>query len=79
MQGGELDVIRGAEQSLNLSITYAEISFKEFYDGQPLASKIISTLNSLGFELVGVYNVQSRCGENLQADALFRKDSKLDL
>ena len=53
VQGGELDVIRGAEQSLNfIDYIYAEISFKEFYDGQPLAGKIISTLNSLGFELV---------------------------
>lgn len=72
-QGFELQVLRGAERLLDrFSAIYCELSFKELYVGQPLASEVISYLFHQQFNLVGVYNVTfaPKVGP-VQADMLF--------
>jgi FkbM family methyltransferase len=57
VQGGELDVLRGAAEFLPIiDAIYAEASFVELYEGQPLAGEIVSFLVGRGFTLRGVYN-----------------------
>lgn len=75
-QGGELEVLRGAQDLLaDVDVAYVECSFVEFYRGQPLADEVIRAFLSTGLRLDGVYSLvhdtQRRC---LQADMLFRRD-----
>jgi len=57
VQGGELDVLKGAADALPLiDSIYAEVSFVNLYEGQPLASDITAFLHDHGFMLRGVYN-----------------------
>jgi FkbM family methyltransferase len=75
VQGGELDVLRGAEALLaSIDEVFLEGSFMEFYDGQPLAAEVISHLHHRGFQLVGVFGLKrDRAGRCLQADFLFER------
>jgi FkbM family methyltransferase len=73
VQGGELDVLRGAESVLGLvDAIYCEASFVELYQGQPLAGEIAAYLTARGFHLRGVFNqsITSSFGPT-QADLLF--------
>jgi FkbM family methyltransferase len=57
VQGGELDVLRGAAEFLPIiDAIYTEASFVGFYEGQPLAGEIVSFLVGQRFALRGVYN-----------------------
>ncbi len=57
VQGGELDVLKGAADKLQLiDSIYTEVSFVPLYERQPLASDITSFLHERGFALRGVYN-----------------------
>lgn len=74
VQGGELDVLRGASRLLSqVDAVFVECSFVQFYGGQALADEVIAALLMHGLRLEGVYSVvrdrDSRC---LQADLLFR-------
>ena len=74
VQGGELDVLRGARDTLPLlDWVYLECSFTELYDGQPLAGAVIRYLEERDLCLVGVYNVTRVDGRCIQADCLFRR------
>ncbi len=54
VQGGELDVLRGAVGVLDrIDAILVECSFVELYAGQPLAHEVISFLAEHGFALVG--------------------------
>jgi FkbM family methyltransferase len=78
VQGGELDVLVGAESSLQfIDIIYCEVSFVELYQGQPLASEIVAYLTAKNFELRGAFN-QSVTGKfgPTQTDFLFMRSSK---
>jgi hypothetical protein len=73
VQGGELDVLNGAEEILPfVDIIYCEASFVQLYDGQPLAHEIASHLMLGGFTLRGVFNqsITKEFGPT-QADFLF--------
>jgi FkbM family methyltransferase len=73
VQGGELEVLKGAEHSLPLiDLIYCEASFVELYIGQPLASEITTYLAAHNFSLRGVFN-QSVTGQfgPTQADFVF--------
>lgn len=77
VQGGELDVLKGAESSLALiDMVYCEASFVELYQGQPLASEIVTYLTTKNFSLRGVFNqsVTSEFGPT-QTDFLFTLNS----
>jgi FkbM family methyltransferase len=73
VQGYELEVLRGAEGVIaNVDEILLEVSFMEFYAGQPLAGELISYLHGSGFLLNGVFSLKrNRVGRCLQADLLF--------
>jgi FkbM family methyltransferase len=75
VQGGELEVLKGAENLLLLVDTvYCETSFVQLYENQPLANEIASYLIERGFALSGVFNqsVTRKFGAT-QADFLWQK------
>ena len=73
VQGGELDVLKGAAGILQFIDTiYTEASFVTLYERQPLAGEIIAFLANRGFALRGVFNhsIAPKVGPT-QADFLF--------
>jgi hypothetical protein len=76
VQGFELEVLRGAGESLALvDQVFVECSFVELYDGQPLADEVICFLKARGLRLVGVHGLATSAdGSPLQADFLFARD-----
>jgi hypothetical protein len=72
-QGGELDVLAGAAQTLRgIDGILVECSFVEFYAGQPLITEVVCFLAERGFYVEGVSSlVRDRAGRCLQADLLF--------
>jgi FkbM family methyltransferase len=76
VQGGELDVLLGAERTLKqIDYVLAECSFVELYAGQPLGEEVVRFLEAHGFGFVGFYSeTVSAGGETIQADGLFRRD-----
>lgn len=76
-QGGELEVLAGAEAVLSqVDTAYVECSFVEFYRGQALADEVIGEFFRHGLRLDGVYSVvRDAAGRCLQADLLFRRDA----
>lgn len=74
-QGYELEVLKGSEELFpRVSHIYAELSFVELYAGQPLASEVISYLDTKGYELTGVFNTALDDAERpVQADMLFTR------
>lgn len=74
-QGGELDVLIGAESVLKeVDVAYVECSFVEFYEGQALADEVIVRFMEQGLRLDGAYSVVRDTNERcLQADLLFRR------
>lgn len=75
VQGGELDVLIGAERALPfIDYIYCEVSFVSLYEGQPLAADIICYLRERGFTVAGVFNqaVTPSFGPT-QADMLFSR------
>jgi len=80
VQGGELDVLRGAERTLDSTdALLIECSFVELYAGQPLAHEVIAHLATRGFRLAGAhdpeYGPDGRC---IQADLLFERIEPAD-
>ncbi|WP_165771957.1 FkbM family methyltransferase [Niveispirillum lacus] len=75
VQGGELDVLKGAEGLLpHLDYIYVEVSFAQFYQGQPLANEVIDHLQARGYCLTGIGGTaQDRQGLIVQADLLFSR------
>lgn len=75
VQGGELDVLRGAVGLLSqVQVAFVECSFVEFYGGQALADEVIGAFLLHGLRLDGVYSVvRDGSGRCLQADLLFRR------
>jgi FkbM family methyltransferase len=75
VQGYELAALNGMRDLLSRAkYVYCEVSFREFYRGQPLAHEIIEWLAARGFRVVGIGHVQSaRGGMFVQADLLFER------
>jgi FkbM family methyltransferase len=75
VQGGELDVLRGAPTVLeSCEMAFIECSFVEFYEGQALADEVIAFLLERGLRLVGAFSlVRNSDTECLQADLLFAR------
>jgi FkbM family methyltransferase len=73
VQGGELDVLKGASRCLgSIDTVFVEASFVELYESQALATDVIVALAEHGFALTGVYGVaRGRHGECLQGDFMF--------
>jgi len=77
VQGFEMQVLKGSKNLLHLfDYIYCECSFIELYVGQNLVSDVISFLDTMGFNMAGVYNLCSdRSGRAIQADFFFIKRS----
>jgi FkbM family methyltransferase len=72
VQGHELAVLRGAADSLlRFRWVYAELSFVEFYEGQPLADEIVAHLADRGFRLVDLGRPVRHKDRAVQVDVLF--------
>jgi FkbM family methyltransferase len=57
VQGGELDVLKGARRLLENVITiHCEVEFAQVYQDQPLFAEIDTLLRSIGFELIDFIN-----------------------
>jgi FkbM family methyltransferase len=74
-QGYELQVLEGCGDLLGcFDAVYAELSYVELYQGQALASEVITFMQGRGFCTVGAFNQASdTSGRPLQADFLFAK------
>jgi FkbM family methyltransferase len=76
VQGAELDVLRGAAQTLpRVRIVEAELSAVELYEGQPLMAEVIEHLRSMGFDLIALQTSfrDAESGDLLQSNGLFRR------
>jgi len=75
VQGGELDVLAGAERTLHsVDEALVECSFVELYRGQALSADVISHMSERGFALIGTHSLlRDSSGRRLQADFLFRR------
>ena len=73
-------MLRGTESLLDcFQYVYAELSFVELYEGQALASDVISYMNDHGFRLDGVYNMcYDDAGRAIQGDFLFFRGDPFD-
>jgi len=74
IQGGELDALKGAVETLRrgrVSIIYIEIEFVHIYENQPLFLDIANFLNNYNFGLYSFYNFNYIKGQLAWADALF--------
>ena len=79
VQGYELEVLRGAENTLrSIDIIIIETSFEELYRNGPLWDDIYEFLKSKGFEYRGSWDQLRAPSDNriLQQDAIFVKKSR---
>jgi FkbM family methyltransferase len=78
VQGYELEVLRGAEKTLAAAVyVIAEVSFREFYRGQPLFAEVVAFLAARGFHLRAL-GTETPLGKALvQTDALFVQSGRL--
>lgn len=74
VQGYERSVLEGAARTLSrTSWVLCEVSFREFYAGQPTASEVLRYMFQQGFVLSGVEHVTYVDGASVQADLLFER------
>jgi hypothetical protein len=74
VQGYELEVLRGAEATLRQTrAVLCEVSFREFYTGQPLFTEVVAYLGARGFTLHALAEGTALGAPLVQADALFLK------
>lgn len=73
VQGGELEVLRGAAGLLpHFDWIYVECSFFEFYEGQALADDVAAFLAAVGFQPTVYWRpCRDAAGRPAQADVLF--------
>ncbi len=75
VQGFELSALKGMPKLLQRAhYVYAELSFMELYQGQPLAHEVVAWLAVAGFRFSGAYNpTHATDGSAVQVDILFTK------
>lgn len=76
-QGYEMNVLKGAEQSLQyINTIQLEMSLQALYTGQPLYNEIFTFLWSKGYKLIDIEPgfTDIRNGTMLQFDGIFRKN-----
>jgi FkbM family methyltransferase len=81
LQGNELAALKGASNQLSTNKVKAilcEVSFIQQYKDQPLASEVMSMLNSFDFDLFNLYQMHFHHGQLIQADAMFLHRSIAD-
>jgi FkbM family methyltransferase len=76
VQGSELDVLRGAERTLDqVEVIQAELSLLPLYDGAPLLDSMVRYLDERRFGLLGLAPafVHATTGAILQVDGIFAR------
>ena len=75
LQGYELEALKGASGVLEgVRAVLCEVSFREHYEGQPLAREVIAWMEDRGFTLLGLYGPwRDGSGALVAAAALFRR------
>jgi FkbM family methyltransferase len=75
VQGAELDVLNGAQESMNNStMILLEVSFHQYNDGAPLFAEVIAYMNEKGFVVIDIIEQHVSFDNYLiQIDALFAK------
>jgi FkbM family methyltransferase len=74
LQGYELEALRGAVSLLpHVRYILAEVSFAEFYAGQPLFTEMSGFLAAQGFHLAALGHNAMAAAPLIQADALFTR------
>lgn len=78
VQGYELEVLRGATEALaSADAVLLKVSFRELYEGQPLAHELIAFLGDRGFMIADVCSYsQGADGSLEQSDMLFLRRSR---
>jgi FkbM family methyltransferase len=74
IQGAELKALLGARRLLEarrIRLIAAEVEFQPLYKGQPLYEDVALWLRSVGYGLVGLYDLQVVGGTLSWADAIF--------
>ena len=79
VQGGELDVLRGAPGTLaRTELVVAEASLLPYNEGAPLVADVVAFMAESGFTVVGVVAVNLVAGVQAQVDLAFaRGDSRV--
>jgi FkbM family methyltransferase len=78
VQGFELEVLRGAETTLDRVLALeVELSLTQLYDGAPLMAEVVAYLAERDYVLLGTEPayVHPRTNEPLQVDGLFARNS----
>jgi FkbM family methyltransferase len=77
-QGSELDILKGATETLKyVKLIVAETSILEYTIGSPLQGEIVSYLQNCGFRVLGSvedHRLNGGLGALFQQDLLFEKD-----
>jgi len=61
VQGGELDVLRGATETLkNVEVIYISLPLMKIHKGSPLALEVLSYCKSIGYELLNYVDGDAR-------------------
>jgi len=80
VQGAELDVLRGAKNSLpDVEVLFAEVALHECNQGAPRLAEVVGVLDELGFAMFDMLPMRRDHRDlQLQVDAIFvRRDSAL--
>jgi hypothetical protein len=69
VQGAELDILKGAVQTLqSVTDVILELQVVEYNKGAPLRDQVIEYMNSVGFDCLGIF-----CNNGPDGDYHFRR------
>jgi FkbM family methyltransferase len=80
VQGYELDVLRGAAESLaSCEVVLLEVSYRRAYAGAPLAHEVVAFMGARGFRIYDVCSYAQRPGDGelFQSDLVFVRDGSV--
>lgn len=79
VQGAELDVLRGAPETLaKTELVVAEASLLPYNEGAPLVADVVACMASAGFQVIGVVAIHAVAGLQAQVDLAFaRRESRV--
>lgn len=78
VQGYELEILKGAEECLrSTEFLLLELSYRQIYEGGPLAHEVIAYLGERGFRIYDIctYTQRNSDGELAQSDVLFARET----
>jgi FkbM family methyltransferase len=82
LQGGEVDALKGAANSLasgKIKCILIEVMFENHYIDQPSAGRLLHDLiEEYGFSLFNLFDLHHHCGRLIYADAIFILPETLD-